>query len=284
MSGEKPSEKPKVLITGASGLIGGLTWQNLGHKYGFSGLNRRAVPEIPNTQADISDFDAILPAFKGVDMVVHMANYTSDAESWDQHLKNGIIGTRNVYEAARLNGVKRVVLGSTGDTTTGYEMDYPYGELAAGEYDKVTEPWRLLMHTDPTRPKSVYGACKIFSEALGHWYSDRYDMSVLCIRLGAVLAGNRPTLRRQYPGWLDQQDCVDMIDRCLGAPASLKFDVFNAISDNKYRWRDIDHAKEVLGWEPRGSAEDHDLDDPGGWHQVLDGDQDLRRETGATPG
>jgi len=181
-------------------------------------------------------------------------------------------------------GVKRVVLGSTGDTTTGYEMDYPYGELAAGEYDKVTEPWRLLMHTDPTRPKSVYGACKIFSEALGHWYSDRYDMSVLCIRLGAVLAGNRPTLRRQYPGWLDQQDCVDMIDRCLGAPASLKFDVFNAISDNKYRWRDIDHAKEVLGWEPRGSAEDHDLDDPGGWHQVLDGDQDLRRETGATPG
>jgi nucleoside-diphosphate-sugar epimerase len=273
------SDKPKVLITGASGLIGGLTWRNLGHKYEFSGLNRRAVPEIPTTQADISNLEAILPAFKGIDMVVHMANFTGDADSWDMHLNMGIIGTRNVYEAARLNGVKRVVLGSTGDTTTGYEMEYPYGELAAGEYDKVTEPWKLLSHTDPTRPKSVYGACKVFCEALGNWYSDRYDMSVLCIRLGAVLAENRPTLRRQYPGWLDQQDCADMIDRCLSAPESLKYDIFNAISDNKYRWRDIDHAKEVLGWEPRGRAEDYDLEDRGGWHKMLADGQKLRRET-----
>ena len=52
-----------------------------------------------------------------------------------------------------------------------------------------------------------------------------------------------------------------------------KYDILNAISDNKYRWRDIGHAKEVLGWEPRGHAEDYDLGDPGGWHQVLDGDQ-----------
>ena len=116
-------DNPRVLITGASGLIGGLTWRNLSHKYEFSGLNRRAVPEIPNTQADISDIDAILPAFKGIDMVVHLANYTSDAYSWDEHLEMGIIGTRNVYEASRLNGVKRVVLGSTGDTTTGDELE-----------------------------------------------------------------------------------------------------------------------------------------------------------------
>ncbi len=272
-------DKPKVLITGASGLIGGLTWRNLGHKYEFSGLNRRDVPEIPTTQADISDLDTILPAFKGIDMVVHMANYMGGGDSLDAHVQGAIIGAGNVYEASRLSGVKRVVFGSTGDTMTGYEMEYPYGELAAGEYDKVKEPWRMLTHDDPTRPKSIYGACKVFSEAIGHWYSDRYDLSVLCIRLGAVLAGNRPTLRRQYPGWLDQQDCVDLIDRCLSAPDSLKWDIFYAISDNKYRWRDISHAKEVLGWEPRGHAEDYDLDDPGGWHQVIADGQNLRRET-----
>jgi nucleoside-diphosphate-sugar epimerase len=271
-------DKPKVLITGASGLIGGLTWRNLGDKYEFSGLNRRDVPEIPTTQADISDLDAILPAFKGIDMVVHMANYMGGGDSLDAHVQGAIIGAGNVYEASRLNGVKRVVFGSTGDTMTGYEMEYPYGELAAGEYDKVKEPWRMLTHDDPTRPKSIYGACKVFSEAIGHWYSDRYDLSVLCIRLGAVLAGNRPTLRRQVPGWLDQQDCVDLIDRCLSAPDSLKWDIFYAISDNKYRWRDISHAKDVLGWEPRGHAEDYDLDDPGGWHQVIADGQNLRRE------
>jgi len=130
-------DEPRVLITGGNGLIGGLTWRSLGHKYELSSLNRRAVPEIPTMKSDISDFDAILPAFKGIDMVVHMANYTSDAYSWDKHLEIGIIGTRNVYDASSLSGVKRVVLENTGDTMTGYEMDYPYGELADDEYDKA---------------------------------------------------------------------------------------------------------------------------------------------------
>ena len=44
------SKKPKVLVTGASGLIGGLIWKNLGHKYEFSGLNRSPLKEIPTTQ------------------------------------------------------------------------------------------------------------------------------------------------------------------------------------------------------------------------------------------
>ena len=55
-----------------------------------------------------------------------------------------------------------------------------------------------------------------------------------------------------------------MVDKCLSAPESLKYDIFNAISHNKYRWRDIGHAKEALGWEPRSRAEDYDLNDPGG--------------------
>ena len=42
-----------------------------------------------------------------------------------------------MYDASILSGVNRVVLGSTGDTMTEYEMDYPYGELADDEYDKA---------------------------------------------------------------------------------------------------------------------------------------------------
>jgi len=80
--------------------------------------------------------------------------------------------------------------------------------------------------------------------ALGHWRSDRYDM----------------------------------IDRCVQAPDSLKFDVFNAISDNRFRWRDIDHPKEILGWQPSGHAENYEIDDKDGWHQLLEGDQTLGRE------
>ena len=113
----------KILVTGASGLIGGLIVKRLAGKYDFTALNRRPIEGIPSTQADISDLDAILPAFDGVDMVVHMANYIDDVFDWDKHLTAGIIGTRNVYEAARIHGVRRIVYGSTGDTQTGYEYD-----------------------------------------------------------------------------------------------------------------------------------------------------------------
>jgi len=272
------SKKPKVLVTGASGLIAGLIWKNLGHKYEFSGLNRSPLKEIPTTQADITNLDAIMPAFENIDMVVHMANHTKDANDWEKHSSVGMLGTRNVYEASRLNGVKRIVLGSTGDTMTGYEMEYPYGELAAGKYDSVKAPWKMITEKDPTRPKSVYGACKIFCEALGHFYSDRYDISIICIRLGLVHISNKPFLKRQLPGFLDQDDCVQIIDLCLNAPESIKFDVFHASSNNKYAWRDSQHAKDILGWNPTGSAEMHEIQDTGGWHQVLEDEQKLRRK------
>jgi len=163
---------------------------------------------------------------------------------------------------------------------TGYEMDYPYGELAAGEFGLSPKSWNLLDENHPTRPKSLYGACKIFCEALGHFYSDRYDMSVICIRLGGVLPQNVPTLRRQYPGYLSHSDCIQMVDLCLGAPESIKFDVFHASSENQHRWRDTSHAKKILGWKPTGSADNFEIEDPGGWHQVLEDGQNLRRKPG----
>ena len=264
------TDKMKVLVTGASGLIGGLIVKHLGNRYEMSALNRRPVEGIPCTQADIADFDAILPAFEGVEMVVHLANYLDDFSTWEKHLRAGIIGTRNVYEAARIHGIKRVVYGSTGDTQTGYEYDedLPYGSLAAGKNGEAGSSWKMITHLDPVRPKSVYGACKVFGEALGRYYSDVFGISILCIRLGAVLAEDRPVLRRHVFGFLSHADCVQVVDRCLGAPLSLRYDVFRASSKNKYRWHDIDHTREVLGWEPTSSADDFEVEDEGGWHQV----------------
>ncbi len=106
--------KKKVLITGASGDIGGLTWRNLGHKYEFSGLNRSHVEGIPNTRASIANFEAILPAFEGMDMVLHLSAENRNVHSWEGNLEINIKGCRNVYEAARIQGVKRVVYASSG--------------------------------------------------------------------------------------------------------------------------------------------------------------------------
>ena len=54
--------RKKVLVTGASGLIGGLVIERLGEKYELSGLSRRPVTSIRHLQADVVDRAAIRPA------------------------------------------------------------------------------------------------------------------------------------------------------------------------------------------------------------------------------
>jgi hypothetical protein len=58
------------------------------------------------------------------------------------------------------------------------------------------------------------------------------------IRLGAVLKSNHPELIRHFPGFLAQEDAVQMIDKCLSAPPEVRFGIFDAISENSKRWRD----------------------------------------------
>ena len=59
-----------------------------------------------------------------------------------------------------------------------------------------------------------------------------------------------------------------MGDKCLSAPDSIRYDTFDAVSNNRWRWWDTTHAMEVLGWEPQGSAENYEIEDKGGPHQV----------------
>jgi nucleoside-diphosphate-sugar epimerase len=253
-------DKEKVLITGASGLIGGILIRNLSHKYEFSGLNRRPISGIPCLQADIADFESIKPAFEGQHTVVHLSAYTGSpsdprVEDWENNLHYSVIGTRNVYEAARLAGVKRIVFASSGCAILGYERDFPYNALVAGEYDKVPEKWTMADQTWAVRPDGIYGVCKVFGEVLGRYYADAFGISVLCVRLGAVLDTDRPKLLRQYPGYLSHRDVTQFIERCIDAPDSLKYDIFDAVSKNRWQWRSTEHAREVLGYEPQDSAD-----------------------------
>jgi nucleoside-diphosphate-sugar epimerase len=253
----------RVLITGASGLIGTLVRHRLGHKYDFSALNRRPIDGIPSLQVDIADAEAIKPAFSGIDTVLHLAAYTSDVQDWGGTMAVTVGGTLNVFRAAQEAGVKRVVFMSSGSTMCAYEWDEgsPYGMMACGEYDKVPERWKMVDYTWLPRPDSPYAVGKLFGEACGRFFADRYGMSVIVIRLGAVLDTDRPKLRRHFPGYLSQDDCVQIVDRCLSAPASLHYEIFDAISENRWRWRDTSHAKELLGWKPTGRSDPFTLDD-----------------------
>ena len=227
--------------------------------YDFSALNRRKVDSIPHRQADISDLEQILPAFQGIDSVLHLSAYLTNVNDWENTNKVNINGTYNVFEAARRNKVSRIVFASSGSTMLGYELDYPYGDIARGEQGNIPENWDLVDYKDPVRPDSLYGVSKIFGETLGRYFSDYYGISVINIRLGAVLDTDKPKLVRHYPGYLSHADCVNIIDLCLSAPASIKFETFDAISDNKLKWRDTSLATDLLGWNPVGKSEQFKL-------------------------
>jgi nucleoside-diphosphate-sugar epimerase len=257
---EATVDKKKVLVTGASGLIGGIVLKKLGHKYSFSGLNRRSVPGILCVQADIADFAAIRPAFDGIDTVVHLAGYTGSAEDpgvedWEGNLQGHIVGTRNALEASKEAGVKRFVFISSGCAILGYERDHPYDYLVAGEYEKAPPSWPMADDSWPFRPDSIYGAAKIFGEAAGRFYSDAYGVSVICLRIGAVLDVDRPVLRRPFPGYLSHRDIAQAIEKSIDAPESVRYGIFDILSNNRYAWRSVEHARKVLGYEPQDSAE-----------------------------
>jgi nucleoside-diphosphate-sugar epimerase len=249
-------KKHVVLVTGLSGLIGGALRTHLDPaRYELRSLGRRAVDGVPSHRADIGDLDAIQPAFAGVDTVVHLAAAVGHPP-FETLLRANVVGTYNVFEAARRAGVARVIFASSGAVVSGWERTEPYRALTEGRYEGLRD-WPLITHETPLRPSGLYGASKAWGEALARQYSDAHGLSVICLRIGRVRAEDRPREPREFSVWLSRRDVARMIERCLLAPATLRFDIFFVTSRNRWNYRDIDHARAVVGFEPVDVAEDH---------------------------
>lgn len=250
----------KVLVTGMSGLIGGAVQRRLAGRYELTALNRREVPGVRTVQADITDLDAIRPAFAGQDVVVHLAAVLGDRSGWEAISRVNIDGTYNVLEAAREAGVQRVIFASSGTVVVGWEQEEPYASLVSGAYERVQKPWPMLTHATPVRPRGLYGASKAAGEALARHFADASNMSVICLRIGRVTQEDRPINTRDYSIWCSQADIAQMVERCVVAPLSVHFDIFYAVSENRWAYRDISHARQVVGYAPEDRAEAHRTD------------------------
>jgi uronate dehydrogenase len=249
----------KILVTGMSGLIGGAVRKLLEGKYHLYALNRRPLEGVECYQADISNLDAILPAFDEKDVVIHLAAMWRGDPPWEDHLRYGVIGTYNVFEASRRAGVKRIVYASSGAVISGWERVFPYNAITEGRYEEVPATWEKVTHVTPTRPTGIYGCTKVWGEAVARHYSDAYGISIICLRIGAVNATDRPIQPRHFSIWCSQRDVATMVEKCVEAPSSLKFDVFYVASRNKWNYRDLEHARETVGFFPLDTADEFQM-------------------------
>ena len=227
----------RILVTGAAGRIGrtlrhGLTSAG----YTFNSVDTRPVEDqLPDEQVftgDISDAGLLDDAMRGVAAVVHLAAIPTEAP-WEEIRAANIDGTWSVFDAARRAGVPRVVFASS---------------VHASGFSRRTD---LLRVDEPAKPDGLYGVSKVFGEALGRMYADRYGMQIACIRIGAF--EDQPRNNHHRPVWLSPTDAVRLFHACLTSP-DLGFAILYGVSANGQGWLDLTPARK-LGYEPQDDAE-----------------------------
>ncbi len=224
------------------------------HRSLDSSVNEEAVT------ADISDFQSVLRAMRGIEAVVHLAADAKGNANWPSVLERNIIGTYNVFEAARIAGIKKVVFASS-NHVNGFD---------------VIEGKKDLIRSDlPLRPDSLYGVSKVFGESLGRYYCDKFGISVICLRIGAcsfqenpselyktLISGKNPRIKgaKYSPEsfiamWISDQDMAQLIHKSL--ETNLKFGIFYGTSDNSPAIFDLTDARDVLGYRSQDKIENY---------------------------
>lgn len=227
----------RVLLTGANGGIGSRLRRLLPPLYELVLTDLVPPADLEPAEAfiaaDLADASAIESASRGIDGIVHLGGHSTES-SWETILRSNIIGTYNLFEAARKQGVGRVVFASSNHAVGFYPRAQTIG----------TEALPL--------PDTRYGVSKAFGEALGALYAHKYGLAVLCIRIGNV--SGTPADARRLAIWLKPSDLVSLVRIGLEREG-LVYELVYGMSDNARGWWDNSRAYE-LGYQPEGRSED----------------------------
>ena len=244
----------RVVITGAAGLIGGVLRRTLSERYDLKGVDKRRAIGLART--DMLNLRAVEKAFRDADAVIDLAGLAQLDTPWELVLKNNIGATTNALLAAQAAGVRRFVFASSNHVTGGYEREWPYSAIVAGEYDGLERAQIPMIDASmPVRPDSAYAVGKLFGEAAARYHAGSSGLTAICLRLGAVNGENRPLAPRHYAAWLSHADLARLMTCAIDAPETLEFGVYYGVSDNTWRFWDVAQARAEIGFEPKDDAE-----------------------------
>ncbi|MFI9615905.1 NAD-dependent epimerase/dehydratase family protein [Streptomyces sp. NPDC052023] len=227
-----------VLLTGAAGGLGTLMRGLLpAHGYTLRLFDQRPVEGAPDAiTADLADRAALREAVRGVDAIIHLAGISLEA-SFERILKANIEGTYNLYEAAREEGVPRVVFASSNH--------------AVGYTPRPEEGDPLIEVGTPRRPDTFYGLSKSFGEDLAQFYWDKHGVETVSVRIGSCFP--EPTSVRMLSLWMSPADGARLFHAALTAE-DVGHTVVYGSSANTRLWWDLSTAR-ALGYAPQDDSE-----------------------------
>jgi NAD(P)-dependent dehydrogenase (short-subunit alcohol dehydrogenase family) len=239
-------EEPRtVLITGACGNIGRKLRAAWADAYDLVLIDAVSSPDDPEViAADLTLLDDDwITHFHGVDTVVHLAANSNELALWEELIGPNLDALANVFHAAALAGVERIVFASSSHVM--------------GDYQTLREgPITVEMKPMPDGP---YGVTKLVGERLGRSLARAFDLTFIAIRLGWIQEGkNRPeTLPHDWARqmWLSNADLIQLFDCAVEAEIEDRsFVLVNGMSRNHgMRW-DLSGAAELLGFLPKDDA------------------------------
>jgi uronate dehydrogenase len=177
--------------------------------------------------ADVREIEAVASALTGADAVLHLAAQPAEADFRERLLPRNLDGTWAAYEAAVRVGVRRFVFASTLQTIQGYD------------------PRERVPPDAAPRPISVYGATKLFGEALGRYHADRSGLGVACLRIGAVRTADAADARENSTVWLGSGDLARLVVAAVGS--DVPFAIVTAVSPPATERFD---TANLFGWVP----------------------------------
>lgn len=226
-----------LLVTGAAGRLGTELRRGLAPLACRLRLaDRNPITDLqPNEEAlcfDLADEAAVMAAVEGVDAIVHFGGAPLE-RPWAEILDANIRGSYHIYEAARKQGVRRVVYASSVHAI-GYHRLEDHIDAAAAH-----------------RPDGLYGLSKCFVEDLGRLYWDKFGIETAALRIFSSFP--EPADRRMLWSWLSFEDCIRLVSAALCAPR-LGFTLSFGISDNAVKPVDNRLAGH-LGYQPQDNTE-----------------------------
>jgi len=273
----------KVVVTGASGKAGrAVVRALLEHDHDVLAIDvvPPAESSAPSLLADLTDYGQAVECLAGRDAVVHLAAIpASEIRTEETTFRTNMLSTYNVFEAARLLGLPRVVWASS-ETILGlpFEREQP-------AYAPIDEE-------HPAYPESSYALSKLLSEELGRQLQRWTGAPYVALRFSNIMEPHDyedfpsywhdPSLRRwNLWGYVDARDvaesCRLALDSDVGAEhfivaaadtvmnrpsRELMAEVYPSVpyqptSGDFDTLLSIDKARKLLGFEPRWSWRDH---------------------------